>query len=84
VLRPGGRLLVGFSNRWFPTKAVKLWTEMHEFERIGFVLDMFLETGAFCDLHTLSVRNWWRPEDDPHINETFTSDPVYLVSGVRV
>jgi SAM-dependent methyltransferase/FKBP-type peptidyl-prolyl cis-trans isomerase 2 len=29
VLRPGGKLLIGFSNRWFPTKAVLGWTCMN-------------------------------------------------------
>jgi len=81
VLRPGGRLLVGFSNRWFPTKAVRLWMDLHEFERVGMVLDTFLSCPALADLRTVSIRNWWRPEDDPHIDQTMTSDPVYVVMG---
>lgn len=81
VLRPGGNLLVGFSNRWFPTKAVRLWMDLHEFERIGLVLEYFLGCPELADLRTLSIRNWWRPEDDPHIHRTTTSDPVYVVMG---
>ncbi len=83
VLRPGGTLLVGFSNRWFPDKAVRQWMDLHEFERLGLVLDYFLGTQALQDLQTVSIRNWWRPEHDPHIGETFTSDPVYVVMGKR-
>ncbi|GAB6058761.1 methyltransferase domain-containing protein [Desulfonatronum parangueonense] len=83
VLRPGGKLLVGFSNRWFPDKAVSLWMDLHEFERMGLVLDHFLAAQAFQDLQTVSIRNWWRPEDDPHINTTTTSDPVYVVMGTK-
>ncbi len=83
VLRPGGQLLVGFSNRWFPSKAAAQWMDLHEFERIGFVLDLFLSGQGFDALETISIRNWWRPEDDAHIAATSTSDPVYVVLGTR-
>lgn len=82
VLRPGGRCLVSFSNRWFPEKVVALWPQLHEFERMGLVLDCLSEAG-FTSLETLSIRNHWRPEDDPHFAETWDSDPVYLVGGVN-
>ena len=84
VLRPGGQLLIGFSNRWFPDKAIAMWMDLHEFERTGFVLDLLLATEAFQDLRTVSIRNWWRPEDDPHSNTTTTSDPIYVVVGKRI
>lgn len=83
VLRPGGHLLVGFSNRWFPSKATEQWMDLHEFERIGFVLDLFLSRQGFAALETVSIRNWRRPEDDAHIVATSTSDPVYVVMGTR-
>ncbi|MCA1742793.1 MAG: methyltransferase domain-containing protein, partial [Desulfovibrionales bacterium] len=81
VLKPGGIFIVGFSNRWFPPKVTELWQELHEFERTGFVLDLFLKTDSFENLSTISIRNWWRPEDDAHIDEIWTSDPVYIVSA---
>ena len=28
-LKPGGKFVVTFSDRWFPTKAIKLWSELH-------------------------------------------------------
>lgn len=83
VLRPGGLLLFGFSNRWFPTKATPLWLDLHEFERMGLVLEYLLASGDYADLWTFSARNWWRPVDDPHIRQTWTSDPVYVVGGRR-
>ncbi|WP_031387115.1 methyltransferase domain-containing protein [Desulfonatronum thiodismutans] len=81
VLRPGGALMVGVSNRWFPTKAVRIWMDLHEFERVGLVLEYFQTVPTLTDLRTVSIRNWWRPEDDPHIDQTLTSDPVYVVMG---
>lgn len=83
VLRPGGAVVVGLSDRWFPTKVTRLWPDLHEFERQGLVMDWLARTGAFEGMETVSVRNWWRPVDDPHIRQTWTSDPVYVIRAVR-
>jgi SAM-dependent methyltransferase len=78
VLRPGGVFVLTFSNRWFPTKAIQVWSELHEFERVGMVTQ-WLQQAGFDSLHTFSSRGWPRPEDDPHYGETALSDPVYAV-----
>lgn len=83
VLVPGGRVLIGFSNRWFPPKVTRVWLEIHEFERLGLVLDYLLENGMFSDLHTFSARNWPRPADDIHSGKMLASDPVYVVTGTK-
>ncbi len=83
VLRPRGRFIVTFSNRWFPPKAIRIWTELHEFERIGLVLDYFLRAGRFKDLQTFSARGWSRPENDKYYPQMPYSDPVYAVWGVK-
>ena len=80
MLRDGGLFAVSFSNRWFPAKAIRTWTEMHEFERLGFVLEIFRKAGNFKDLHTYSRRGLPRPDDDPHY-ELMGSDPVFMVWG---
>ena len=81
VLRPGGRVLISFSNRWFPPKVTRLWTTLHEFERLGLVMELLLRDQGFSDLETVTVRNWWRPVDDKYYGQLWTSDPVYVVSG---
>jgi ubiquinone/menaquinone biosynthesis C-methylase UbiE len=81
VTRPGGIVVMTFSDRWFPTKVVDIWTEMHPFERQGLVLDYFLHTGCFSHLHTESTQGLPRPKDDPHIREKSLSDPVFAVWG---
>jgi hypothetical protein len=80
VLKPGGLFLNSFSERWFPTKAVTLWTEMHPFERIGMVLDHYIAT-RFDDLQTESVRGHFRPDDDKYRGMSPFSDPLYVVAG---
>lgn len=84
VLRPGGVLVMAFSNRFFSPKAVRLWKDLYNFERLGLVLDYFIESGAFEDLGTLSQRGWPRPEDDRHYGENPNSDPIYATWGRRV
>lgn len=80
VLKDDGFFALTFSNRWFPPKVIKIWTEIHEFERLGFVLEIFRKAGNFTDLHTYSRRGLPRPDDDPH-QEFMLSDPVYVVWG---
>ncbi len=82
VLRPGGVFAVTFSNRWFPSKAIAIWSELHEFERVG-MITQWLRQAGFADLHTLSSRGWPRPADDLHAGETPHSDPVYAVWGFK-
>ena len=81
VLRPGGLVALAFSNRWFPPKVVRIWTELHEFERLGLVVDLLRRAGCFEDIHTLSHRGEPRPFDDPH--PLPLSDPLYLVWAKR-
>lgn len=83
VLKPGGVCVISFSNRWFPPKAIALWGELHEFERIGLVLDWFVATGLFHRLQTESARGWPRPADDPYADRIQTADPCYAVWGAR-
>ena len=83
VLKPGGRIGISFSNRWFPPKTISLWPELYEFERLGYVLEMLRRTGAFEGLETLTLRNWWRPEEDKYYPELLTSDPVFLAWARR-
>ncbi len=82
VLKPNGVFALSFSNRWFPPKVVNVWTELHEFERLAMVLEMFHRTPGFKDLSTLTFRGKPRPDDDPYQELPF-SDPVFMAWGKR-
>ena len=84
VLRTDGHFIVTFSNRWFPTKAIKIWTELHEFERMGMVLECFQRAGGFKALQTYSIRGLPRPHDDKYFPDLAYSDPVYAVWGQKM
>lgn len=82
VLRPGGVFAVTFSNRWFPSKAIQVWSELHEYERVGMVTQ-WLQQAGFERLHTLSSRGWLRPDNDAHADQLTQSDPVYAAWGYK-
>lgn len=83
VLKPGGVFAVTFSNRWFPPKVIRVWTELHEFERMGLVSQYMIRSEAFSAVTTVSERGWPRPGDkgDRYAAELTESDPVYAVLG---
>lgn len=73
-----------YSNRWFPSKAIRLWTELQEFERTGLVLEYFRSTGLFSEYQSYSIRGLLRPRHDKYYGKLPFSDPVYAVWGQRV
>ena len=83
VLRPGGLFIVTFSNRWFPEKVINIWKDLHEFERMGLVVEYFHKSRMFKDLETYSIRGLPRPRDDKYYYEIMDSDPIYAVWGHR-
>lgn len=80
VLRPGGHFVLTFSDRWFPPKAIRVWAELHPFERLGLVLWLLREAG-FTALHSETLRGLKRPEDDPYSGERDYSDPLFAAWG---
>ena len=82
TLRPGGRFIISFSNRWFPSKAVQVWNNLHDFERIGLIMEYFIESAHFGDIDTCTYRGLPRPVDDKH--NIPLSDPIYAVWANRV
>ena len=84
VLSPGGIFIVTFSNRWFPPKAIRIWKELHPFERMGMVRELFSHGGHFDRLETFSSQGWPRPDDDKYAGQMPISDPVFAVWGRRV
>ena len=83
VLKPDGPCLISFSNRWHAPKAIALWSELSEFERLGLVQEYLLQAGGFEGVSTFSRRNWWRPDTDRYAAQLQASDPVYLITARR-
>jgi FKBP-type peptidyl-prolyl cis-trans isomerase 2 len=83
ILHREGYFVLTFSNRWFPPKVVKVWQEIHEFERMGLVLEYFIRSERFKDLQTYSVRGMPRPRDDKYFPDLQFSDPIFAVWGQK-
>lgn len=83
VLKPGGLFIQSFSNRWFPPKVIRIWPELHEFERIGMVLEYFMKSAKYINLETYSVRGVPRPQTDKYYGQIPYADPVYAVWGQK-
>ena len=71
VLRPGGVFVCTFSNRCFPTKAIRGWLANHDAARIQIVGRYFELTDGFAE-PTLE-----------HRNPAAHTDPLYAVWATR-
>lgn len=82
VMKGGGRLVVSFSERWFPPKVISPWPKLAPFQRVAWVLRHARGAG-FVELETWSQRGYPRPPDDKYALVTPWSDPLYAVSGSK-
>ena len=71
ILKTGGVLIVAFSNRMFPTKAVRIWRVSTDRGRMGLVASYLEEAGNFLGVHG-DLAN---PETSP------PGDPIFFVTG---
>jgi SAM-dependent methyltransferase len=83
ILKPGGLFLVTFSNRMFPQKAIKIWRDSSEDERVLLVEDLFKLAGVFKDPRVFISTNKPRPKDDKYYPVNKISDPIYAVYGEK-
>jgi len=73
VLKPGAPLVVTFSNRMFPTKAVAIWQHLDDYDRGKLVGSYFKECGAFENIDLIDRS---APIAPP-------SDPIWAVAGFK-
>jgi len=77
VLRPAGVSIVIFSDRMFPTKAVRIWREGNDEEHIALVQEYHRASNGFktiqVERHSGGNSAWFRS----------AQDPVYAVIGTR-
>lgn len=69
VLQPGGRFVVIFSNRMFPTKAVAIWRALSDAQHLELVETYFRRAGGFVAIEA---------QNHTPFALTYT-DPVYVV-----
>ena len=78
VVKPRGRIIISFTNRWLPDKAIRLWSDVDEFERPAIILSYLRSTGTFSNFQSYSKRGLSAADEDRRAG-FIHSDPVYLV-----
>lgn len=77
VLKPGGKAIMSFSNRCFPTKAIAIWTSTGDLDHLWIVGSYF----HYCE-----------GEFTPPVSKDITlpgsqggkGDPMYVVEACKV
>lgn len=79
ITRPGGHIIVTFTDHWVASKSIQLWSELHSFERMGLVIDYFSRAEGLNPLHTETIQGLLRPDDDRDAYRKLYADPVFAV-----
>jgi SAM-dependent methyltransferase len=66
VLRPGGPIVISFSNRCFPTKAVAIWHRLDDDGHAALV-ERYLRHAGFEQIETRRLAEYIEDEQDPLI-----------------
>jgi hypothetical protein len=66
VLRPGGPLVISFSNRCFWTKAVAIWRALED-EGHARLVELYLRRAGFERIETHRLADWVEDVSDPMI-----------------
>jgi len=66
VLRPAGPIVISFSNRCFPTKAVAIWHRLDDDGHAALV-ERYLRHAGFERIETHLLAEWIEDESDPLI-----------------
>ncbi len=81
VLKPGGALIVIFSNRLFATKAVRVWYEQDDAGHIALVQAYFELAGGYEGVQLLDRSD--PPQRGPRGWLAPRHDPVFVVLGYK-
>jgi SAM-dependent methyltransferase len=80
VLAPGGVFIVTFSNRMFPTKAVRIWRSLDDEGHIALVRTYFELAGGY---DPPTVERHVRPNPQGRCEWFSAPDPLYAVIGCK-
>ena len=71
VLRPGAPVVISFSNRCFPSKAVAVWHRLNDRGRLDLVTRYLQDAGSWADIEQL--------DRSPKASRLGRGDPLYAV-----
>ena len=71
VMTDGAPLIITFSNRMFPTKAVRIWQACDDLQRMSLVKTYMQQTRRFKDIYSTDRSRWMG----------YYTDPIFLAVG---
>lgn len=81
VLKPGGALIVIFSNRLFATKAVRVWYEQDDAGHIALVQAYFALAGGYAGVRLIDRSDLPQPGARGRLAPRH--DPIFVVLGYK-
>lgn len=82
VLKTDGSFVTIFTNRYFKPKSILLWSELNDFERLGYLQDIYKKTN-FKEVNTYTSRGYLRALSDPEAVIDRHSAPLFLIKGYK-
>ncbi len=82
ILKPSGSFITIFTNRYFKPKSILLWSELNDFERLGYLQDNYKRTN-FKNIATYTSRGYLRALSDPEAVIDRQSAPLFLIKGTK-
>jgi SAM-dependent methyltransferase len=81
VLKPGAPLVIFFSNRLFPTKAVRIWTQLDDAGHAALVQSYFQLAEGYTNIRFIDRSP--RPQEGTRGWHLAAHDPVFAVIGEK-
>lgn len=73
VLRPGGKVLISFSNRCFPTKAVAVWLKEDDIGRLTIVANYFHHAAPWKSIEALDLKVRLETPERPSVQDLLSN-----------
>jgi SAM-dependent methyltransferase len=88
VLKPGGQVLISQSDRCFPTKAIRLWLELNDTERLELIGGFLKYAGGYREPFeawdiTAAVASPTTAENGDSGRRRDSNDPMFVVRAVK-
>jgi SAM-dependent methyltransferase len=80
VLKPNGLCIMAFSNRCFPSKAIQLWLEAEDNQRVWLVGAYFHFAGGFTMPESIDLSSC----ETNNVSKKKQTDPLYVVQARKL
>ena len=88
ILKPNSEstFIISFSNRCFPTKAIKAWLETDDAGRIGIVCSYFQESNDsnYGSWKNIKVYDLSKQDREDHPSSPNYTDPLFVIKGEKI